>query len=65
MKKMFTDCCGCVSVAAIKTNRPNQCNVLYGDGWHVALKIRSVAFKYKLFCAMWIAHARSYLKDTA
>lgn len=60
-----TDLCGCFSVAAIQTNRPNQCNILYGDGWHVALKIKSVAFKYKLFCAMWIVHARSCFKGTA
>lgn len=60
----ITDCCGCSSVAAIKMNGSNQCNI-YGDDWHVALKITSVAFKYKLCCTMWIAHAKSYLKGTA
>lgn len=43
---------GCFSIAAIKMNRPNQGNILYRDGWRVSLKIRSVAFKYKLLCAM-------------
>lgn len=60
-----SDCYRCFSIAAVQMNGPNQCNILYGDGSHVALKTRAVAFRYKLFCAMWIAHARSYLKGIA
>lgn len=43
---------GCFSIAAIKMNRPNQGNILCRDSWHVSLKIRSTAFKYKLLCTM-------------
>lgn len=43
---------GCFSIAAIKMNKPNQHNILYGDGCRASPKIRSVAFKYKLLCAM-------------
>lgn len=57
LQMLFHCCCS--------NEHANQCNILYGDGLRVALKTRAVAFRYELFCAVWIAHARSYWKGIA